>query len=294
MTDLYMADAAYKPNLAAAKAAGVIAMSVYLTGAYSSTCAQPAELHAEGMGALGNYEEAANEIVVTDHAGGISIGQRAAVAEIGKGFPANTGKGIPFSVDVNVPESEFPHVGDVFEGIKTGIAGRFVVMAYGEGALIDYLVANHGLIRVEWLSASSSFPGWNPADPNVALEQEIGNTVPGADLDRITNLAGLEPLIWWPPGSPYANGATMTQPTDASIEKDVQTELNQGTAQGQTSWAGTERAILGTAQTLVNLIGDFRKDVDDKLAALQAQIAAIQSGGSPSSYTGTVTLTPSH
>lgn len=282
MTGLYMFDAAYKPDLAAAKAAGCIAGSVYLTGAYAGTCAQPSDLHAIGLGAFGNYEEAANEIVVTDHAGGVSIGQRAAAAAIGKGWPPGAGKGIAFSVDVNVDPSLFPHVGDVFEGIKAGVAGRFVVMVYGEGALIDYLVANHGLIRVEWLSGSSSFPGYNEADPNVGWVQEVGTTVPGTDLDRITNLAGIEPLVWWPAGSPYdTQGVDMLADERAALFE-IRDELRGGVAAGQITEGGTIAATLGTVQTLVNKLNALT--VTDaataaSLADVKAQIASLATTG---------------
>ncbi len=50
--------------------------------------------------------------------------------------------------------------------------------------------------------------------------------------------------------------------------------LNEGTGSGQTSWARTERAILGTVQTLVNLLnqvhGDLGHKSDEILAALTA------------------------
>lgn len=282
-------DAAYSPNLDAVVAAGGIGMTVYLTGDYAGTCAQPAALHAKGLGVLGNYEEAADELITAGYIGGVGIGQRAAAAYIAKGAPAGQGLGIAFSVDVNAPASTFPAVGAAFDGIKAGLAGRFVALCYGEGALIDYLVTNHGLVKVEWLSASSSFPGWNPASPNVALVQEVGSPVAGTDEDKITNLAGLEPYVWWPPGSPYANGALFMALTDQQ-QTDMYNavmDMHKAVAPGQTSEAGTFVAELTTEQNLVNMVANVKAELD-KVAAAQA------SGGAPIDYSQVVTNVAAH
>lgn len=197
----YLFDAAYKPDLAAVKRNGGIAMSVYLTGRFANTCAQPGELHALGLGVLGNYEEAADELVHAGHSGGVSVGQRAAAAYIAKGAPPRQGLGIAFSVDVEVQPAQFPAIGEAFDGIGMGLGGQFVPHVYGEGALIDYLVSHHQVTGVQWLSGSSAFPGYNPKDVNVGLVQSMTTPVPNTDLDQINVLAGLG--IWWPLGSPY-------------------------------------------------------------------------------------------
>jgi hypothetical protein len=215
MTNLYFFDAAYKPDLARVKAAGGIGMSVYLTGKYANTCAQPGELHAMGLGALANYEEGANELAIAGVSGGISIGQRAANAAIAKGFPI--GKGIAFSLDVNTPPSQFPAVGQTFQGIRQGLGGKFAPLVYGEGAAIDYLVANHDVLGIEWLAAPKSWPGFNENDTHVGVVQLVGSPVGGTDEDLITNLDALAPLIWWPQGSPYEKGTEMLDPKDPVV-----------------------------------------------------------------------------
>ncbi|PZS19125.1 MAG: hypothetical protein DLM57_04615 [Pseudonocardiales bacterium] len=203
MSTYYLYDAAYAPDLDKVKENGGIAMSVYLTGGYATTCAQPDALHAKGLGVLGNYEEAIDELLYCGRAGGVDIGRRAAEAYLAKGAPGSTGLGIAFSVDVSADPSTFGAIGEAFVGIREGLAGRFVPKVYGEGALIDYLVAHHEVEGLQWLSASTSFPGFNPADPHVGRVQLVGTPVPGTDQDTITNFKGLG--IWWPVGSPHAH-----------------------------------------------------------------------------------------
>ncbi len=220
----YLFDAAFKPDLAKVKAVGGIAMSVYLTGTYSTTCAQPAELHAIGLGALANWERAPDALLTAGHDGGVSIGREAATAAIAKGFPA--GKGVEFSVDVNAAPVDFPAIGAAFDGINVGLGldGRFLSVVYGEGALIDYLVRTGRVVQGgNWLSGSESFPGWDASDVNVALVQRVSSPVPGTDLDDITNLGAIAPLIWWPPNSPY-EGADMT-PEQAKQLQDLHDRL---------------------------------------------------------------------
>lgn len=231
MTD-YLFDAAYRPNLDRVKSAGGICMSVYLTGMYSGTCAQPSELHAKGLGALANYEEGASELVNTGYSGGVSIGERAAQGAVSKGFPANAGKGIAFSLDVDTPYSAFPGLGQTFKGIGHGLAGRFVPLVYGEGAAIDYLWNNHEVAGVEWLAAPTSWAGFNPGDIRVGVVQQVGSPVGGTDIDRITNLQALAPLIWWPAGSSY------DKKVDDVSQKDVIDALN--SAEGQ---AALQKAV---------------------------------------------------
>ena len=213
----YLYDAATAPDLDEVKAHGGIAMSVYLTGSYADSGAQPDALHAKGLGVLGNYEEAIDELLYCGRDGGVDIGRRAAEAYMGKGAPAGLGLGIAFSVDLSADESTFGAIGTAFDGIREGLDGRFVPKVYGEGALINYLVAHHKVEGLQWLSASTSFPGFDPDNPAVGRVQLVGTPVPGTDQDEITHFAGLG--IWWPPGSTFANSDTSLQEDDMTPEQ---------------------------------------------------------------------------
>jgi hypothetical protein len=280
---LYLYDAAYAPNLDTVLSHGGIAMSCYLTGKYAATSPQPDRLHAKGLGALGNYEEGAGELLHVGKAGGVDIGRRAATAYIGKGAPAGRGLGIAFSVDVNAPPSTFPAIGAAFDGIKQGLAGRFVALVYGEGALIDYLFTHYKVPGVEWLSGSSSFPGFDPSSKRVALVQHIGSPVAGTDQDSITNLAGLAPFIWWPAGSPYERTTDVLDPKDPEVIK-LHKEI---AAVYDRVWASVSLAIHGDAghpnsqdstAPLVRAVNTALTDptgVLARVAQLQAAVAAL-------------------
>lgn len=275
-----MFDAAYAPKLADVKAAGGIAMSCYLTGQYAATSPQPNRLHAAGLGALGNYERGAGELVACGYARGVEIGREAATAYIGKGAPAGQKLAIYFSVDVNAAPSTFPAIGRAFDGIKAGLAGRFVPRVYGEGALIDYLLTSKRVAGPQWLSASSSFPGFNPISPHVGLVQKVGTPVAGTDLDVIT-CDPSELGIWWPAGSPYLEvdplaGYTLDQIAQAVVDKLIPNAYD-----GHPSVGG----ILAAIDEHVNDVEKLVKAVNTataapggtlaRLAAVQAQVAAL-------------------
>lgn len=296
-------DAAYKPDLAAVKAAGGIAMSVYLTGDYANTCAQPVDLHAAGLGSLGNYEQAADELTWTGQAGGVAIGQKAAEAYIGKGAPANAGLGIAFSADVNVAPADYPKVGAAITGVKQGMAGRFVTLLYGQGGLIDYLVTEKIIGPGEWLAAPTSWPGFNAADPNVALVQQVGTPVTGTDEDEITNLDAVRPFIWWPDGSPYANGVV-----DMALAPEVQAEFDKVLAaigaermlfrttepDGKTVVTGTVERIneLHVEQPLAALLHQVLTNVAALQTAVDNLAAQVAAQHNTVGVTGSLTLGP--
>lgn len=295
-----MFDAAYRPDLAAVKAAGGIAMSVYLTGQYASTCASPAQLHTAGLGALGNFEEAANLLTTCGRAGGLDIGRRAAAAYAAEGAPTGQGLGIAFSLDVRTAASQFPAVGDAFAGIAAGMGDRFVPLVYGEGAAIDYLAAHHNVPGVEWLAAPTSWPGFNDNDPRVAVVQRVGSPVRGTDEDDITNLTALAPYIWWPPGSPYAPEAPVTPNDIAAITNAVWTREHK-TAAGVSyslesylvaadGYAHDNAAALRTANAALAAVTKQLADLAQQVAALEAKITEVTTPGGTVNVSGTLTV----
>jgi hypothetical protein len=217
---VYGYDAAYPPDPSAVRAAGGQLMACYLTASYAVVAQWPARIVAAGMGALANYEQAADELVYCGRPGGQAAGHRAMTAAIADGFRADGSIGIYFSVDVSVSPAQFPAVGAAFDGINDVIRGKFCTHVYGEGALIDYLIAT-GRIKpacANWLSGSSSFPGYNPQSPHVGLVQLVGSNIPGTDQNIITRPAGLH--AWWPATNPLGVD-TMTDAQVATIRSDI-------------------------------------------------------------------------
>jgi hypothetical protein len=232
---LYAFDAADPPkdkygnDVAASvyKAAGGIAANVYVSGKFAQTPAHVARLRAGGIGPWPNYEVGLWELVSNR-----SAGQGAARQGIGDaircGFPANGTIWFPFSVDVSVPPSRYGEVGEAFKGINDVNDGRFIIACYGQGGLIDYLHAK-GLTQGKgWLSGSSSFPGFNPASPNVCLVQEVGSPVPSTDRNIITDAKALH--AWWPAGSTYASGGLSMSDVQTILTAiaDLRTQIVEG------------------------------------------------------------------
>jgi hypothetical protein len=196
---IYGYDAAYPPDPAAVARAGGKIMAVYLTARYAVDALHCARIHAAGMGVLLNYEEGVDELVYCGRAKARDVGQRAMAAAIRDGAPADGTLGIAFSVDVSVPPSQFSAVGASFDGLNDALRGKFRVHVYGEGALIDYLLATGRAVGAQWLSASRSFPGYNAGSVNVGFVQLVGSNIAGTDQNIITNAAGLD--VWWPANS---------------------------------------------------------------------------------------------
>lgn len=202
---IYGYDAAYPPDPATVAGLGGQLMAVYLTGNYAVPANQSARIHAAGMGALLNYEEAADELVHAGRIGGQGVGQRSLAAALRQGAPGNGTIGIFYSVDVSVDPSQFGAVGQAFDGINDVIRGKFVAHVYGEGALAEYLLATHRVANRQWLSASTSFPGYNAEAASIGLVQLVGTNIAGTDQNIITNAAGLD--AWWPGEVPSSGGA---------------------------------------------------------------------------------------
>ena len=290
-----MYDGAYdSAEIPAAKTAGAIAMSYYIVGPFAASSASPGPVRGAGLGSVLNWERAPNALVGATRAQGQAIGQEA-LAAIDPACPRDGSVGIYFSVDVNVAMGSVAVCDECFRGINDILAGKFKVKCYAEGAVIDHLVSL-GLVQgKQWLSASSSFPGYNPSDVNVCMVQQIATDVPNTDRNVVTDPYALD--AWWPDGSIYGVDLDATQ---NQMLTDLHNWLVNGTAPGQVNEGGTIAAALETAQKLVNVIAAFRQDVDTQLAALQQQIAALPapSGGgtssAPTAFTGTVQLTASH
>jgi hypothetical protein len=325
---LHAYDGAYLRAVTQVKAVGGIAMNLYVSGMYAVPTGYANTVRAAGVGCWPNYEVGLWELV-SNKAAGEAAARRGVADAIRAGFPADGTIWFPFSVDVNVPPSRYGEVGAAFDGINAVVAGRFLVGCYGQGGLIDYL-HNTGRTHAKgWLSSSSSYPGFNPASPNVCLVQQhdangnwINTDVPNSDINTITDVANLH--AWWPAKSKY--GADM--PLSASdlsqvrsiVDDIVQTKLESflndpyhdylpslhkkiAAAPGQNATAvwstpiPTNAGTLTAAQRIANPPAPLDPATIDQVAAkIAAALPAvtpeqIKAALSGHQFTGTTTLT---
>lgn len=204
---LYGFDAAFPAPASVYAGNGGVAVNVYVSGQYAQSAQHVAALRSAGLGPWPGYERGIRELI-SDRAAGRQAGSVGIGDAIRCGFPADGSIWFPFSVDTAVAPSEYPAVGEAFRGIQDVNAGRYRISLYGQGDLARWLRAQ-GIIRDEcWLSASTSFPGWDAGSPDICIWQQIGNYIPGYSTDRnvITDAAALK--AWWPDGSPYGGGMT--------------------------------------------------------------------------------------
>nr|QOL00352.1 hypothetical protein [uncultured organism] len=215
MTTGVLYDAAFVPT-AAIVARKPTAMSLYTDGGHATPLSTVQAFRKAGIPIWPNHENAANELLGGGSAG-TAAAQHAVAAVCSWGVPTNGTVDIVYSVDVNTPATEFPTIGAAFGAINAVHAGRFNAKCYGEGALIDYLVT-HGFIKPgNWLSASSSFPGYNINDGNVAVWQQVGTDIAGTDRDVITHLELMG--LWMPDGLTFEGSGQLVTAAPAPTEE---------------------------------------------------------------------------
>lgn len=262
-------DAAYPP-IAAELAKHPIVVAAYTDGTHAYSTAQVAQLRTAQAAVLPNHENAANQLL-----GGEPAGRKAATdavaAVLAWGAPANNTMAICYSVDVELlTQAEIDAVAAAFDGINAVHAGRFKASVYGQGSLIDFLAA-HGKTQAKgWLSASKSYPGFNPNSPNVGAVQLVGTDVPGTDKNTILDASGLWP--WWPQGH-VPTGDTVSL-TDSQIAADAELGAReygasaeaQGRILADLAKAGVPATLAAISAAVTNMGG--------RVAALQAATAA--------------------
>jgi hypothetical protein len=164
--------------------------SCYTDGPHATPLADVEAIRATGKGILWNHERGALDLLGGSTAGTLAA-QEAMAAVIAAGTPTDGSCAIAYSVDGNVGPADFQKALPAFQAIKLAHGGRFLTGYYGDLALYKYLKAA-GLVQTKcWLSASASFPGYDPNDPDVGLIQTVGTDIPGTDRDLVTDLANL-------------------------------------------------------------------------------------------------------
>lgn len=164
------------------------------------------------------------------------------------------------------------------------------LLGFSESVPVPGLYGNSFALNLErlegWQSDSQSFSD-GVSQYAVLLQKYNDPRAGGLDVD--VNVIQHLPLRFM--------GETVTGPTDASIQQDVQTVLNEGgVAPGQTSAQGTEVATLETVQQDIN---EEHKE-EGALAAIQTaltnlaqQVTAANPVAGTYTVTGTLTVTKS-
>jgi hypothetical protein len=266
---LYAFDGASPFSLTAAKKAGAVVITGYIVGHPGGMDpidkARVTAIRKLGMGFLPNWERAADYLVNCGYTGGKAAGLEAVAALRKLGVPDDGTVACPFSWDVWLDPALYQQCGRVADGIIDGLGGHYLFTAYGQGGLIDYLADTGRLQSEGWLSGSTSFPGYNAADRRVALVQHTRTTVPGTDLNVVTDPSGVH--AWWPPNSPYGD----EMPTPADLWNFV-IEDGDGHKATAASW------LFHTNDKADQAIA-AAKSASDAVKALQAVVATIQAGG---------------
>lgn len=210
MTELYVYDAAYRPDLSKVKRNGV-AINGYLTGKYANTTTQPKEALAAGLGYIPTYEEGNSELVNASRASGQAVGRKILAAFAAKGLPLDGSLAVYPSVDV--AEASATACDEAWRGLRDVLKGKVSLRYYGEGRIGDHLYDAGLLDGPYWLAAPTSWPGY-AFSHRVCMVQLVGTNVPGTDQDHlITDPHALGAL--WPAGSPY--GVELLDPKDPVV-----------------------------------------------------------------------------
>jgi hypothetical protein len=260
-------------------------MNLYVSGQYAVPDGYAANVRAYGVAPWPNYERNLTELI-SDRSVGQAAGHIGFNDAVRAGFPADGTVWFPFSVDVNLPPSDYPKVGAAFDGINDIIKGRFLVACYGQGGLIDYLHNTHRTQGKGWLSGSASYPGFNVHSPNVCLVQShdsagnwLNTPVASSDINTITDVASLH--AWWPTNSPYGVDLMALELADLQAEmRYVLAYLTKGanTHYGPAPEIGGLPAVGGVKVTSGITPVDIPTLTAQLTPVIQAAIAAHPSG----------------
>lgn len=214
-------DGASAFDLDAAKRAGGIAVTGYTIGhpgGFDPISKDRVDTaRSKGLGVWPNAEGPADFLATCTPAQAQVMAANALAAATALGFPTNKTISYPFSWDVNIPRANYGKCADNARAVIQGLGDKFLFTAYAQGGLIDYF-KSQGLLQAKgWLSASSSWPGFNPKSPNIAMVQShdadgnwINTAVPGTDVNTVIDPHALG--AWWPANSPYGGSVSATGP----------------------------------------------------------------------------------
>lgn len=218
-------------NPAAAKAAGVTVVSMYLShdASKNMTAADVKAYHAAGIGMLFNWEHNAgaplNGAAQGTADAQAAVAQARSILAAAKTKPRNR-LVIYFSCDRDVTGTQI--AGPVVDYYRAAAAvchaAGFGVGVYGEADLVKYLSA-HRVTDAEWQTYAWS---GGRLDPATDFYQYLnGQKLGGADVDfdRVIHPADLGAL--WPPGSRYDTAAAVNVVEDDPLADLTKAQLDQ-------------------------------------------------------------------
>jgi len=218
-----------------------------------------------------NWEGWANELVGESYAQG-QADAREALAALPTGIPRNGSVKIYFSIDVLVAYNGITKCDEAMRGVNSIVRpAGFQTGVYAEGALIDRYVKLGLAQGKQWLSGSSSFPGFDPKSPNVCIVQShdangnwMNSPVPGTDVNTVTDPHAIG--AWWPDGSPYEGDIVTPADIKAVVDGVWAKAFVVPNTDGKETASAAQFLIWGNR---------FAKSVHDSIPTLVAQIKAV-------------------
>lgn len=280
-------------RLAAVKAHGGVAVSVYIVGSPGGMrCANAADValaRSLGLGVIPNWERASDFFRTASIADCKAAGVEALAACRALGIPDDGSIAVAFSFDYQVPATGYPTALDQLRACGDGMGGHYQPIGYAQSGLIEYWSA-HGLSGPHWLMASTWGQPYNISG-NVALVQShtaagawLNSPVAGTDINTVTQPARL--LAWWPDGSPYGDDVELSD-----------TIINPNTGKPTTveavlqAMCRVQKDTQGSAAVLADALQRVA-DLQAQVATLAAQVAAqptVQPADIPVTISGTGT-----
>lgn len=317
-------DSANPPNRQTIKAKGGIAGSRYikrnLPNSFDLGSTERLGWLADGLGLLYNAEQAANDVLVQSPAWWMDYGKYVSDRLQAFGVRTDIGVNVPASADCQVLSADLSKAVNNLAAFAVGVE-PFGMVGYGQISVLNLLTVEKisPVGAKHWLTASlgwSGYPntsaGWAAymAWPHAGMVQMLGSNVPGTDMNYL-----LDPLAMgfeWPESSPYypkedSVSTFIVHTTDGHyyvVDQDLHSRTTIADGQTVTTLTNTPGYVVPNPMWDDAEIANI-PDVDavpKAVAALTAAVQALSLGTVtpppvnvtviPSSYTGTITLTP--
>lgn len=272
-------------NPASAKAHGIRLVCDYLSHDPTKdwTAPQIRAYLAAGIGCEFLWETNSDR-ALTGYAGGLADGQSAAAELNGLinavGFRPAAKLGICAAVDFDTNPSEYGAINAYFQGFRAGVAGQFLIGAYGEADLLDELggIIDFGFQTYAWSGGRLS--------ARATLYQYLnGQTIDDAeiDFDRIINESALG--AWWPAGyTPSSGGSAPITPGGNSMSFDAGEvdQIAKSAGAGVQNWPVTRPD--GSTAAMYIALGEMYAMISQENAAIAgvaATVTALKGANAP-------------